>query len=171
MWEELYCISAPFQCWAGDPQDKKGGTHPIHPIACSVYLHAFTVVFGLVANIASLLWTNGALEGGEKFMERRQKAKTRKLRKCLLRKSNNQVLIKKKKRKPTVICSSETGFAVAGMLIRWDFPSSFPCGAFWLFTILWVSIQASDSKCLISGTPFLFSHLPNSIEWIMVQVK
>lgn len=59
-------------------------------------------------------------------MERREKDKTRKLQKCLLRKSNNQILIKKKKRKPTLICSLETGFSVAGMFIHWGFPSSFP---------------------------------------------
>lgn len=73
-WERVfwYSISAAFQCWPGDPQDKEWGTHPIHPTACSMYLHAFSVVFGLVANVPSLLWTYGAIEGGEKFLEKRK---------------------------------------------------------------------------------------------------
>lgn len=46
------------------------------------------------------------------------------------KKQQNSYLKKGKKRKPTIICSLETDFAVAGMFIHWGFPSSFPCGVF-----------------------------------------
>lgn len=68
-----YSISAPFQCKPGDPQIKKWGTHPSHPIACSVHLHASSAVFGLVANVPSPLWTYGAYRGGRNLWREEKK--------------------------------------------------------------------------------------------------
>lgn len=72
----------------------------------------------------------GPIEGVEIYGEKRKSQIWETKKMFIKKKQQNSYLKKEKKRKPTIICSLETGFAVAGMFIHWGFPSSFPCGAF-----------------------------------------